>query len=228
MLIYAHRGASAHQPANTMAAFRRAIADGADGIEFDVHRSSDGVPVVLHDRKLERTTNGRGFVDGLPLSELRRLDAGNGQTIPTAEEVVALAAGRLRLYIEMKRPGVEAAVLEVLKRFPHADWIAASFDATILETIRALAPESELWLITMAVSDETVRMAQELSISTISLWSEATSLTVAARLFEADLDLAVWTVNDIEVAHQARLLGASALCTDDPGLIRQGLQNLTG
>ncbi len=223
MLIYAHRGASADEPANTLAAFQRAIEDEADGIELDIYMSLDGVPVVLHDRELEATTNGHGFVNETALRELKTLDAGNGETIPTFEEVLDLVAGRLRLYIEVKQPGAEAATLELLARFPKAEWIAASFDAGILTTVRQLNPTAELWLITKMVSDEALSVAKDLSVSTLSVWAEATSPAVAARLFDADLDLAVWTVNEVPVARQAQLLGASALCTDRPRLIREGL-----
>lgn len=226
MLIYAHRGSSAEKPANTMAAFERAIADGADGIELDIYLSKDGVPVVLHDREVEHTTNGHGLVDELPLAELKTLDAGQGESIPSFEEVVALAAGCLKLYVEIKQSGAEAATLEVLSQFPTADWIAASFNPSILRSCRALAPEAELWLISQRASDDALQTARDVAATTISLWSDATSPAAAARLFAADLDLAVWTVNDVAIAHQAEMLGASAVCTDTPRSIRDGLREL--
>lgn len=223
MLIYAHRGASALEPANTLAAFERAITDEADGIELDVHLSADGVPVVIHDRDLEHTTDGRGRVDEKELSELKTLDAGGGQRIPTLEEVLTLVAGRVRFYLEIKQPTAEAATLDVLSRFPDTAWIAASFDRQVLSTLRELAPRAELWLITTMISDSVLQAAGDLAVSTVSLWSETTSPAVAGRLFDADFDLAVWTVNDVAVARRAKQLGASALCTDNPKLIRSGL-----
>lgn len=226
MLIYAHRDSSMDKPANTMAAFERAIADGADGIELDIYLSKDGVPVVIHDRELAHTTNGHGFVDELSLAELESLDAGQGETIPSFEQVVTLAAGRLKLYVEIKQSGAESATLEVLSRFPTADWIAASFNPSILQTCRELAPEAELWLISQRASDDAIQTARDIAATTISLWSDATSPAAAARLFAADLDLAVWTINDIAIARQAKLLGASAICTDTPRSIRDGLREL--
>lgn len=222
-MIYAHRGASADEPANTLAAFRRAMSDGADGIELDVFPSRDGVPMVLHDRDLEHTTNGQGRVDDTSLADLKRLDAGRGEAIPTLHEVLDLVSGHLRVYVEVKHPEVEAETLDVLAKFPEAAWIAASLDPEILRALRELAPKADLWLIAKSLSDDALKIAGELSLTTISLWSEATSPAVAARLFQADLDLAVWTVNDVAVARQAALLGASAICTDKPRLIREGL-----
>ena len=79
--VYAHRGDSAAHPENTLLAFRKAIESGAFGVELDLHATSDGTVVVIHDRSLERTTNGRGFVDELPLEAVRQLDAGAGERV---------------------------------------------------------------------------------------------------------------------------------------------------
>ena len=94
--IWAHRGASASAPENTLAAFRAAEAAGAAGIELDVHLSADGVPVVIHDETVDRTTDGHGPVAALTLCRLRQLDAGRwfapafaGEALPTLEEILA-------------------------------------------------------------------------------------------------------------------------------------------
>ncbi|MGI8963878.1 MAG: glycerophosphodiester phosphodiesterase family protein, partial [Thermomicrobiales bacterium] len=88
--IYAHRGASADFPENTIPAFARAVELGAFGIELDVHLSRDGVPVAIHDESVDRTTNGSGLVADLDLADLQRLDAGERATISTLAEVLDL------------------------------------------------------------------------------------------------------------------------------------------
>lgn len=88
-LILGHRGAPFAAPENTLAAFRRALAAGADGIEADVQRSADGRLLLLHDDTVERTTDGAGRVGELPWSALAALAAGQGERIPTLEEVLA-------------------------------------------------------------------------------------------------------------------------------------------
>src|SRR5690349_19688410 len=118
MLIYGHRGASTEAPENTPRAFARAIELGSDGIEFDLQATADRVPVVLHDRDVRRTTNGQGAVDRLTLSELRALDAGDGERVPTFDEVLELVGDRLHLDLEIKQGGIEAEVLSVLERHP--------------------------------------------------------------------------------------------------------------
>ena len=127
-LIIAHRGASAFAPENTLAAFELAIKQGADGLEFDVHCSADGVPMVLHDASLDRTTNGHGRVAGHDLRSLKRLDAGSwfnlrhpaharalyaGCHIPTLGEALELVMRRRTMaFIEIKASGERSATVK--------------------------------------------------------------------------------------------------------------------
>jgi len=83
VLVYGHRGASGRLPENTPGAFRGAIDDGADGVEFDVRATADGVPVILHDRDLARTTTGSGPVDEVAAADLRLVRTGQGEPVPT-------------------------------------------------------------------------------------------------------------------------------------------------
>lgn len=130
-LVIAHRGDTAAGPENTLPAFAAAIDAGAAGIELDVHPSREGALVVHHDYYLDRTTNGAGLVSDHTLAELRALDAGAwfdekfaGEAIPTLEEVLSLAAGRVRLEIELK--GTTLAFLErVLEAIRAADAVAS-------------------------------------------------------------------------------------------------------
>ena len=134
-LVIAHRGDTAAAPENTLAAFAAAIDAGADGIELDVHPSRDGALVVHHDHYLDRTTNGAGLVSDHTLAELRALDAGAwfdgrfaGERIPTLEDVLSLAAGRVRLEIELK--GTTLAFLERALDAIRAADAAASVELT--------------------------------------------------------------------------------------------------
>src|ERR1700691_2371330 len=88
MLVIAHRGASGYEPENTLASFKKALEIGVDGIELDVHLSKDGNVMVIHDSWVNRTTNGIGRVENKTLKELQKLDAGNGEKIPTLQEVL--------------------------------------------------------------------------------------------------------------------------------------------
>jgi glycerophosphoryl diester phosphodiesterase len=217
-LVYAHRGASAAHPENTLLAFTCALAMGVAGIELDLHGSLDGVPVVIHDGDLARTTNGTGAVADTPLTTLRSLDAGRGDRIPTLGEVLALAGDRVHLDIEVKAPGIEHAVLAALADAPRARWAISSFDWDILCAFRRLSP-AELWPLAEEWSADLVAVAHELDSAAVALFAGAYDETSATALAAAGLKVMVWTVNDVAEAKRVRRLGAFALCSDVPDLI---------
>jgi glycerophosphoryl diester phosphodiesterase len=215
-LIYAHRGSSGHCPENTLLAFRRALAAGCDGIELDVHSTADGVPVVIHDRDVARTTTGRGMVDAMTLSEVQALDAGMGQRVSTLAEVLELVAGEVHLDIEIKGRGIEREVLAVLARYPWPRFAISSFNWDTLRELRRLDRTVELWPLAEQVDDALVAVAAELGSPNVAVAAAAFHAESAARLAGAELGTMVWTVNDPVAAHRVRGLGAHALCTDVP------------
>lgn len=157
LLNIAHQGASAVAPANTLLAFRRAADLGADGVELDVHLSADGVPVVIHDFTVDRTTDGSGRVADLPLAALKELDAGSwfdaacaGERIPTLEEVFAEVGCRLLINVELKAlppdsRGLEPAVVALVERHGLRDRVLiSSFNPLALRNVRRLAPHLPL------------------------------------------------------------------------------------
>lgn len=223
MLIYAHRGSSATTPENTLAAFARAIADGADGAELDVRATADGVPVLLHDRVLERTTTGRGHVDEMTLAELRGVDAGGGERVPTLDAVCQLIAGHLHLDLELKQNGIAAEVLAVLARHPTLDWAISSFDWDALRDLRQRAPSAPLWPLASVADAPLFAVARELDAATVALSATAVTPEVARRCREVGPAVMAWTVNDPAEACRLRALGVAVLCTDEPMTIRRGL-----
>ena len=139
-LRIAHRGASAHAPENTLAAIRTAAELGADMVDEDLQASLDGVLVVIHDSDLGRSTNGSGSVYAHTFAELRRLDAGSGERIPSAEEVIACCSERgLGIYFELKIGFAAAAVVQLIQRHAlHDRVIVASFQPDWLADVGAL------------------------------------------------------------------------------------------
>ncbi|HSJ53252.1 MAG TPA: glycerophosphodiester phosphodiesterase family protein [Anaerolineae bacterium] len=139
--IIAHRGASAYEPENTLRAFQRAIELGATMLELDVHLSHDGHPIVMHDANLARTTNGTGQIRDLSLAEIRRLDAGQGEQVPTLDQVIDLVRGRAQLYIELKGQQTPAVVVDTLRRMDFCDQaIAGSFYPWLPQKVKFLEP----------------------------------------------------------------------------------------
>lgn len=143
-LAVAHRGASAYEPENTLRAFRRAIELGADMSELDVHLSKDGHLIVMHNATVEQTTNGRGAIADMTLAELKQLDAGKGEKIPTLQEAVDLVRGQNGLYIELKGEGTSEPVVNLLRANRFTDRrqvIVGSFKPWLVQAVKELAPE---------------------------------------------------------------------------------------
>jgi glycerophosphoryl diester phosphodiesterase len=156
-MIIAHRGASAYAPENTLAAFKLAVKTGADAVELDVYQTKDQRLVVLHDKTLNRTTNGSGNVSDFTLDELKELDAGSwfdpkfkGEKIPALEEVIDALPDTTIIIIELKEgshqsPGIEEDVIEIIRRNKIADRvILKSFNQEVLQRLRKSAPEIPL------------------------------------------------------------------------------------
>ena len=119
----AHRGVSAYAPENTLPAIQKAIDMGYDYVEMDIHYTKDGVPVLMHDDYLNRTTNGFGHVSAHSLAELKKLDAGSrsgkefkGTSIPTFEEALQLMQGKIKLYLDQKQP-TRPELIRLLKQY---------------------------------------------------------------------------------------------------------------
>ena len=148
--LIAHRGGTVYGPENTMTAFRNAIEVGVDWIEMDIHRTQDGVLVVIHDKTVDRTTDGTGSVRNLTLEQIRTLDAGNGEQVPTFEEVIALAREvGVGLLPELKSPylypGIEADIVKVLTDGSYVqETMIQSFESDVLETIQRINPDIQV------------------------------------------------------------------------------------
>jgi glycerophosphoryl diester phosphodiesterase len=222
-LIYAHRGASSTHPENTLSAFREAIRLGVAGIELDLRASADGVPVVIHDRDLLRTTNRPGNVDEVSLDQLRTYDAGGGEAIPTLRDVLDLVGDTVQIDLELKTGGIERAVLALLARYPQARWAISSFDWNVLREVRSLDPLAELWPLSEKWHAPLLSVARELASPTVALYAGAYTEASAAAIANAGLRAMIWTVNTTDEARRVRDLGAWALCTDTPARIAPAL-----
>lgn len=228
--IIAHRGYSAAAPENTLAALEAAIVAGADAIEFDLHVTRDGVPVLFHDTTLDRTTDGSGPLDARSLAELRGLDAGSwfdrrfaGEPIPTFSDAVARTLTRVgRIYPEVKvfrdRSALARLVDEVAAHDALDRAVFISMDWEALDEIRARRADARIGYIV-----EDVRRAPEgferaagdpralLDFKAAILLDEP---ALAHRACEEGIDLAVWTVDDAARATRLQEIGVRRITTN--------------
>ncbi|MGC4191916.1 MAG: glycerophosphodiester phosphodiesterase family protein [Thermomicrobiales bacterium] len=214
--IYAHRGASREFPENTIAAFRRAVELGAPGIELDVHLSADGIPVVLHDETVDRTTANTGAVSSYTAAELREMDAGGGEGISELADVIDLVAGKTRLNIEVKAAAAAEAVLSLVRNRSDLDWAISSFDWGVLRHARSTSPDASLWPLTFGATDEAIAFAQEIGATQLNLLDQAVDADIVRFLLDLGIESWIWTVNDPNRAEQLVAWGVTGICTDDP------------
>jgi glycerophosphoryl diester phosphodiesterase len=139
MMIMGHRGAAALEPENTLLSIARAMEIGVDAVEIDIRLSKDKEIVVIHDSTVDRTTNGTGPVSSYALKEMKKLDAGKGETIPTLDEVIDLIGNKVRLIIELKEEGTERKVVERIKRNNLDDNVyVISFWHSLVKTVKEI------------------------------------------------------------------------------------------
>ncbi|MDQ2682876.1 MAG: glycerophosphodiester phosphodiesterase [Chloroflexota bacterium] len=212
MKIYAHRGASRTHPENTLDAFAEAIQVGADGIELDIHCTADDVPVVMHDRSLERTAGVDRDVNQISLEELRQI----APQVPSLDEVFALVGGKLHFDLEVKQENIVEQTLAVIDRHPELRWAVSSFDWNVIRAFRSQQPASDLWLLGMTLAEDMISTAQEIGATTLALHDLAVGEDTVPRANEAGYEVMVWTVNDPVRGQTLKRWGVSAICTDTP------------
>jgi glycerophosphoryl diester phosphodiesterase len=222
-LIIGHRGASAVAPENTIAAFEAAIAAGADGIEFDVHLSRDGEPVIIHDETLQRTHGLRRRVADLTANELREVG------VPTVHELFELMVqNSLLLYLEIKESSAMLAneCCRLVSEFSLSDRVIVEcFDLTVLQRIEGLRTAA---LFGQGIYADRVILNRALAVGASMLalhYRLATpKLVENARL--AGLKVVVWTVDDAAWIARARSMGIEALITNDPAMMIEASDRL--
>ncbi|MDH3999021.1 MAG: glycerophosphodiester phosphodiesterase family protein [Desulfuromonadales bacterium] len=225
--VWAHRGASHVAPENTLAAFSLALADGADGLELDVHLSRDGVPVVIHDQTVDRTTNGVGPVSALTLGELQALDAGawfsaayTGESIPTLKQVLALFAGCVQLNLEVKSVDAALATIDLLNSYPDADVVLSSFNLRLLRRLRTVTPQ-----LAMAVLYEqgnryrALHCAKEIAAVSFNPRVDLLSRPMLKSCCAFGLPVHTWTLDDPVQIRSLVRAGVSGVFTNNPACI---------
>jgi len=226
----AHRGAGTLAPENTLAALREGAARGFRAFECDVRLSADGVPFLLHDDTLERTSDGHGAAETLTWSVLSRLDAGGwldrrwaGEPPASLQAVAAfVVANALALNIELKPgPGRARATGEVVAAHAARWWAAgtvppllSSFDADALAAAQATAPALPRALLLETLTEGWLEQAQRLGCLAVVVEHRALDAEAAARAHVAGLRLLAYTVNDEADARRLWALGADGLITD--------------
>jgi glycerophosphoryl diester phosphodiesterase len=222
MLKIGHRGAMGYAPENTLASFGKALELGVDGIELDVHVCKSGEVVVIHDERVNRTTNGKGLVIDKTLEEIKILDAGNGQHIPTLSEVLDFVDRRAIIDIELKAEGIGRSVAEVVRKYiQDFGWkndlfMISSFDHHELMRCHDMIPEVPFGPLIAAKPLDYALFAQSMKAEAIMPFFEFLDRPFIQDAHQRGLKVITWTVNRPEDIKKMLNIGVDGIISNYP------------
>jgi glycerophosphoryl diester phosphodiesterase len=218
-LIIGHRGASAVAPENTLAAFEAAIAAGADGIEFDVRMTRDGVPVVIHDETLYRTSRVRGRVADMSADQLNQFD------VPSVERLFDLfKSNELVLYLELKDKQMQLVeeCCRLVKRYRFEDRVIfACFEHSALQTVKQIDPAFKTAALFQPPAAFILKRAHAIGADGLALHHRLCNARLIEEANQAGFKVTVWTVDDPAWLKHARAMDIHALITNNPSALIQ-------
>lgn len=226
-LVIAHRGASGRRPENTLSAYELAVAQRADMIEIDLHRTRDGAIVITHDEDLSGL-GGRGEIAEATAEEVRALDAGEGERVPLLAEVLDRFGPRIPFNLEIKQaragpyPGLECEVLAAVEqRGLLAATLFSSFSDRVLETLRETAPAARIGVLVAPEAPQHWReRAQAVRAEAVHFWAGLASGDTVATAHHDGLDVHVYTLDDPRVMQALIERGVDGIFTNHPDRMR--------
>jgi glycerophosphoryl diester phosphodiesterase len=225
--IVGHRGAAGYAPENTLLSFQAAMDSGCDKVEMDIRVTKDGHAVVIHDATVDRTTNGKGPVLAKTLEEIKRLECGKGQKIPTLREVVDLCKNRIRLIIELKEFGASKAVSEILEENDlTGSSLVISFDAGIVGEMKVTNPKIKLGLLFKKPlfkgnPGHIWKVVEEIPLDYICPRSDSLNREMVSEAHAKGLKVFAYNINSKEIFLKMAECGVDEICTDYPKLFTQ-------
>ena len=225
MLNIGHRGAKGYGPENTLLSFQKAIDIGVDGIELDVHLSSDGAIMVIHDETLDRTTNGKGFVNELSLQELKTFQIEKENTIPTLIEVFDLVNKHCFINIELKGNGTSKPVINLIehyieeKNWNYGHFIISSFNWSALQEVRKWNAKIPIGVLTHTDLDLAIAFAKFIKAETIHPYFHLLTKENTLKIQNEGFKVFAWTVNETEDIQKIKSFHVNGIISDFPDRI---------
>lgn len=226
VLVIGHRGAKGLYPENTIGSVRKAIDLGVDMVEIDVHVCATGEVVVIHDERLERTTDGTGFVRQKSLGYLKELEAGRGERIPTLRELLDAVDRRVALNVELKGHGTAGPVLKILNEYiQHHRWepeqfVVSTFMRKKLKRLSRSHPPVPVGALLAYRPWGFIRFAREIRAYSVHLNLRLASPQLIREAQQAGMKVFVWTVNDPADIERIMGYGVDGIFTDFPDRFR--------
>jgi glycerophosphoryl diester phosphodiesterase len=222
--VIGHRGAAALAPENTRASFDAALALGVDAVETDVRATGDGLLVLLHDRTLDRTTDGVGPVADVPWATVRTLDAGAwygeawaGERVLSAREMLSAYGERTRIVLEIKQPGIEAQLLDLVRALHLLDRVtftSFAFDSAV--RVKALCRQAKVGYLSADVGSAVVGRALDAGLEQFCPAAREVTAERVTVWHDAGLEVRAWGVRDVGLMQRAVAAGVDGMTIDDP------------
>ena len=232
MLIFAHRGASGVEPENTLRAIQAALNANVDGIEVDIHEV-DNKLFVIHDRWLHRTTTGKGQLSHYKYEQLRSLDAGLGEIIPTLDEVLALVAGKCTITIELKGVSNIDLLFSYLDdaiantKLTNKDILLSSFNHRLLYNIHQQRAEFAIGALTACYPLDYAKFAQQLNAYSVHLNVDFISVHFVEDAHRRGLKVFVYTVDELEDIKAMKALRVDGIFSNFPTAAKSHVAHLS-
>jgi len=219
MLKIGHRGARAYEPENTLRSFTKAIELGVDAVELDARRTREGEVVVIHDAKVDKTTNGKGLVSDLTLNEIKQLVTDKGERIPTLDEALDFLDRKVKIAIELKETGLEKKVLDLVhEKGLEKNVIIVSFLEEALRKVRELDDEVDIGLIYVRHRNP-IKAALDLGANYLLSLYRFTHTANVKKAHENGLKVIVWTINKQEEVLEYVKKGVDGIASDRPDIL---------
>lgn len=222
MLKIGHRGAKGYAPENTLISFQTAIDMGVDGIELDVHLTSDNQLIVIHDDTVNRTTNGTGLINSFTLSELKALRIENLHEIPTLVEVLDLIDKKIFINIELKGKNTAKPVVDVIesylngKNWNYNHFLISSFDWIALQEVRSLNPNIALGVLTQTNLGLAIGFADVIQAKSLHPYFHLLNTENTALMQQKGFQVFPWTVNELEDIQKIKSFQVDGIISDFP------------
>jgi glycerophosphoryl diester phosphodiesterase len=224
--IMGHRGAPADEPENTLGSFRRALAVGVAAVEFDVQLTKDGRLAVIHDETLDRTTNGRGPVINFTLAELKGLDAGRGEPIPSLEEVFDLVQGQAHLVVELKQPEAAGALRGFFEeRRAFEDATVISFWHPAIKSLKEAEPRFSTGVLMVGCPADPVGLARAANSDALVLHYAYATPELVAAAHDNGLLVYVWNIDDTDTLKPYLTMNLDGIGSNRPGVLIEYLKS---
>ena len=219
MMIMGHRGAAAIEPENTLLSIKKAMDIGVDAVEIDVHLSKDKEIIVIHDSTLDRTTSGTGPVNNYTLSELKKYDAGKGESVPTLQEVMELTDKKIKLVIELKEKGTERIVVEQIKKNGFEDNVyVISFWHRLIKNVKEIDSNIKTGVLMVGCPVDT-SIADQTSADALVMKYDFVDAELVELSHKKGLKVFIWNIDTPDIVKPFVDIGVDGIGSNNPGIL---------